>query len=351
MRRRLYTVERILPFFYVLAVIGLAACSTGSPSASTPSPGITPSATIAQTPTPTEGPGEIILFGTGALTVDEQAGVMGLLEELAGSDGWLLRESDDDLLASMSPETRAVLIFEEVAALADIAHSHPGTAFITISTTGDDLPENVYRIRPHEDRYDQSAFLSGYVAALVTPDYRIGAIAVAGDGQENAALQGFLNGVVFYCGLCRPGYYPFINYPQSATVTSADPSEVLSAIRTLEDNGVTTVYLSPALNHEDIFSSLQAEDIRVIGSLTPAVPSETSWVATVAPDLTVGIQSAWDAWRAGEGGEVIEPPIKLFSANESLLSPGRIAHIQKIADDLASGRIDTAVDSRTGEAR
>jgi hypothetical protein len=193
--------------------------------------------------------------------------------------------------------------------------------------------------------------MAGYTAALITPDYRVGAIALGVEGPERAALEGFLNGVVFYCGLCRAAYPPFNSYPQTITIPSADPVAVQSAVQQLKDVGVTTIYLSPGLSHEAVFNGLSATGIRYLGSATPTVVDGFTWAATFTSDKVGGVQSGLELWSGGEGGQVIEAPLVIMESDETVLSPGKLTYLEGILQDLASGRIDSGVDPETGEAR
>jgi hypothetical protein len=164
-------------------------------------------------------------------------------------------------------------------------------------------------------------------------------------------MQGFLNGAIFYCGLCRPAYPPFNNYPRYVLVSSPQTEEISAAIRGLKDLGVETIYISPGLNQQSVYAGIQDSDLKVIGSERPGEPVGYTWAASISTDLEAGIQAAWEAWMQGEPGRIIVPPITISAADPEILSEGKLDHLEGVIADLASGRFDTGVDPQTGTAR
>ncbi len=243
-----------------------------------------------------------------------------------------------------------VVYLAELNGIGDIAHSHPEIGFIVFGEAPTPA-DNVFSLSPPTHSNDQTGFLAGYVAAMTTADYRVGGIALESDGAENAALQGFLNGVIFYCGLCRPNYPPFNSYPQSQFVASAEPAPVLASVQAMVDLGVSTIYLAPELNQPEIFEVLEGTEARFIGPASPDNPTDLGWIASIAPDFESGIEQAWNEWLDGDVQDVIEPSLSIYGVDEEILSPGKLAHIEEVIDDLASGRIATGVDPLTGEVR
>lgn len=342
---------KLLVWFLTLTLmISISACAGAPEDDATSTVAAVATATVMPSPTPTVGPGEVLLHSSAQVDVSAASEIENLLRLLAEANGLVLKQTEADLRSGISTTTRLVITLIEDDAIEELAAKNPEIGFIVAGRILE-APDNVYSVGTHRGRYNQSGFLAGYVAALITPDYRVGGIAIENDGEENAALQGFLNGVVFHCGLCRPAYPPFNSYPQAQFVSSSDPAAVQTAVQALKDLGVTTVYLSPGLNSPPVFETLQNTGIRLLGSGVPENPSGYTWVATVRPDLLAGIQQAWEAWLLGQVVEVIEPEIMISNVDAETLSPGKVEHIEGVIDDLASGRIEPGVDPLTGDAR
>jgi len=337
-------------FIVIIVIMIIAACSGGQPAEVTSTTEVLVTATALPSPTPTAGPGEVLLHLPPELEHNVQESIENLLVSLADDNGLIVKQIGADVGAELSPETRLVVSPGEVEKIAELAAENPEIGFIFMGSNFE-RASNLYVIQHHEGRFNQSGFLSGYTAALITADYRVGGIALDGDGLENAALQGFLNGAVFYCGLCRPTYPPFNNYPQSQFISSAQTESLLAAVQAMRDLGVTTIYLSPGLSTQELFEGLQNTGIRFIGSGIPEDPVGYTWVASISPDYLNGIQLAWEAWLAGEVPVVIEPPMTISNVDGETLSPGKLEHIEQVIQDLASGRIEPGVDPQTGEAR
>jgi basic membrane lipoprotein Med (substrate-binding protein (PBP1-ABC) superfamily) len=342
---------RTVFFFATLLLVTCSACGLENSIQDTTVSDVEETALSTSVPTSTSGPGEVLILGAEILPSDLRQTVQNLLGNLAEERGFIVRDVSNDLDESVKPETRFVFALDDLNEVATVADSNPGAVFVSIGLPGEDAPSNTYYLAPDSTRYDELGFLAGYIAAVITPDYRIGGIALEGDGKEIAALKGFVNGGIFYCGLCRPSYPPFSSYPQSVITSSAEPSDVNAAVKFLRDLGVTTIYLSPGLNSEQVFDSLKGSEIWFIGSRTPSESSGLKWVASISSDISKGVEIAWETWVAGQGGKSIIPPLMLSSHDEDLVPLGKLDHFQKVIEDLAKGRIDTAVDSQTGEPR
>jgi hypothetical protein len=333
----------------MLGIMTACGVTPTSEPTSTSTGSLTP--TLIPSPTPTSGPGEVLLYIPETLDSIGSKAIEDSINTLADANGLVVRLVESDLVGMISSETRVVVSMESIDGIEQVASDNPQIGLITVGVVTEG-PTNLYSIRQPSESYDKSGFLAGYIAALVTADYRAGAIALSGDGKENAALQGFLNGVTFYCGLCRAAYPPFNSYPQSQLISSAEPGPLLDAVQAMRDLGVTTIYLSPGLNKPELFDALRGtDDIQFIGSGVPVDTEGYTWIVTVTTDIATGIQQAWEAWLAGESITVIDPPLAVFHPDESLLSPGKLEHIESIIQDLESGRIDPGVDPLTGEER
>jgi hypothetical protein len=134
-------------------------------------------------------------------------------------------------------------------------------------------------------------------------------------------------------------------------ISDLNPAEVSTAAQSLIDLGVTTIYLSPGLSDDDVFSALRNTDARFIGDQSPLDFADITWIATVALDSMVAVEEAWQNWSNDEPGRIFQAPLVVFDVNSEILSPGKLEHLEKVSADLASGRIDPGIDPVTGDPK
>ena len=113
--------------------------------------------------------------------------------------------------------------------LAALAQAAPATQFLAITIPGVEPAANLTVIHDQEAGPDRVGFLAGYLAAVATPEWRVGVISSNDSDQGIAQRQGFLNGAIFFCGLCRQTYPPFNTYPMFVEAPAcSSPSEWLA---------------------------------------------------------------------------------------------------------------------------
>lgn len=334
--------------------------------ASTPAPVLSPDAPTAistkietklpaetLTPSPTApASSQAILLAAPAADPALAQEVQGLLEELAATDH-LTFETLSELPGIDLPEgVRLVVLLPPDPGALNLAAANPEVQFLALGILGLQATENLSVIGSEGDRPDQQGFLAGYLAAVLTSDWRVGVISRADTVEGRAARLGFANGVVFYCGLCRPAYPPFIQYPQYAELAAdADQTALQAAADTLINNAVKTVYLGPGSENPALLAYLAKAGVSLIGSGLPPVEFQSRWIASVRTDALSGLRQIWPRLLNGEGGISLGVPLELADRNPDLFSPGRQVFVEKMLAEMLSGYIDTGVNPETGEAR
>jgi hypothetical protein len=353
--------SKFFVFYLLIAVCFLSSawgCKPGPPvtPAVSPLPDVTatlpaiPTDTIQ--PTATQAPPLALLIAPpGADTADIEA-IQSKLSELASQDGLLLEKREQVGAFDLSDNVRVAVILAPDPGVQNLAQAHPDIQFLALGISGLEPAPNLSVIGSEDQRPDQQAFLAGYLAAVITQDWRVGVLAPAGTPAGNAARLGFVNGAIFYCGLCRPAYPPFLQYPVTIEMPAgAGQSEQQAIVDALTASGVQTVYVSPGAGDLNLLDLLSQAGINIIGGAPPPPGLEDNWVATVGVDLIGAVEQVWPKLVAGEGGVRLDVPLVLSDRNESLFSPGRQGLVEKLIADLAAGYIDTGVDPVTGEAR
>jgi hypothetical protein len=341
-------------FFIVFALVSLAAC-TAAPDPIVEEPtGIvsTPTVTdIPATPTPTATP-----LPERALLITDPAmggGLEAALAELATESGLLFDVSADLPSGEIGPEVRVVVLAQELPNLQDLIASAPFTQFVVIGGAGLQPAANLSIIGPEGERPDLQGFLAGYLAAVATQDWRVAALRITGDPASKAALNGFVAGARYFCGLCNPPFPPF-GYPRTVELDSGStPSEWQTALDSLVSNAadVQTLYLAPGSADEALLAQIAQTRLFLIGTQVPANFPRERWMATVLVDPAPALQAMWPELLAGNGSMVEPLLIGIADVNQSLLSPGRQMLVEALIDDLNAGYIDTGVDLASGELR
>lgn len=275
------------------------------------------------------------------------------MAELATSSG-LLFDTVTSLPASdLGPEVSVVVLAQDLPGLQDLVASAPFTQFVVIGGSGLQPSTNLSIIGPDGDRPDLQGFLAGYMAAVATQDWRVGALRITGDPASKAAVQGFIAGVRYFCGLCNPPFPPF-GYPRAVELDSGSTlPEWQAALDSLVSNAadVQTLYLAPGSADEAVLAQIAQTRLFLIGTQAPANFPRERWIATVLVDPVPALQAMWPELLAGNGGMVEPLLIGIADVNQSLLSPGRQMLVEALVDDLNAGYIDTGVDLATGEIR
>jgi hypothetical protein len=239
-----------------------------------------------------------------------------------------------------------------VAALAEAAAE---TQFLAVGIPGIQAGGNLSAVTANEPRPDQLAFVAGYLAAAMTPDWRVGIISPLDSPSGSASRLGFTNGVYFMCGLCRPAYPPFplTGYPIVAQLSpgagEADWQAIINDFLTWQ---VGSAYVSPEVAEDGLLEALANAGISIISASSPNAALKDNMAASIQPgDPAQKVNEILPALLEGRGGLQIGLPLELVDVNPDLLSPGRQGLVEAMLADLQEGFVDTGVDPTTGESR
>jgi hypothetical protein len=263
---------------------------------------------------------------------------------------WQVRQqlSLDDLI----PALRLVVAIPPDPGLAQMAASAPETQFLALGIPGLQASPNLTSIGAQASRPDQQGFIAGVIAAMLSADWRVGVISLSDTVEGKAARTGFLNGVVYFCGLCRPAHPPFYAYPLIYELPStATTVEWQEAANYMVDHEVQTVYVYPDAGDEAMLSILANAKVNIISSGEPPQSAQSNWVVSLTTDPLDLIQSQVEGLLDGtiSGGQSLVVPIQFTHINPALFTLGKQMMAEQILSDLQAGFIDTSVDLTTGE--
>jgi len=272
---------------------------------------------------------------------------------VSDESGWRLQ-----VLPTLDPgdlaDVRVVVAVPPATNLADLAAAAPDTQFLALGIPGVGPAANLSVIGGQGERPDQAAFLAGFVAASITPDWRVGVVVEPGSVSGKATSLGFANGVKYFCGLCRPAYPPFprSGYPLVVEVApGAAANQWQEQITNLQAWQVQTVFVQPQVAQQALLEDLANAGMKFI--LTGALPEglRPHWVASLGSgDLLLEVYSVWEQLVAGKGGQDVSLPLGFSAVNPDFLSPGKQGLAEEMLKDLLMGLIHTGVDPLTGES-
>ena len=345
----------------VLGCLGLlsAACGLFSPtnqSTLTPSPSQTATITLSPTltPTPTPLPLTAVLLAPAGSDQTFASYLQTALNPIVTAHGlrWQVRQQllPEDLV----PELRLVVALPPDPGMAGLAASAPDTQFLALGFPGLEASPNLAVMGAAGDRPDQQGFIAGVIAAMIAPDWRVGVISLSDTADGRSARSGFLNGVKYFCGLCRPLHAPFYEYPLYFELPStATTAEWQEAANYMVDHYAQTVYVYPSAGDESMLSTLAASGVKIISSGEPPESASENWVVSLTTDPLPLIQTQVEGLLNGtaSAGQSLFVPIQFTHINPELFTPGKQRLAEQILSDLQTGYIDTGVDLTTGENR
>lgn len=330
----------------LLAAAFLVSCQSPSPQPLVTASSEEPAAPAVQTatptllPTPTQNPEQVILWAPEGSDPGQVEVLEGILADLTQEAGYVLdvHTSTNDLDLSGSP--KLVVALPPAEGLGEMVAAFPEIQFLAVGLPGLEPAQNLSQIGFSEDSPAQRAFLAGYTAALITPDWRVGLIYPSDSPDGEQIQQSFQNGITFYCGLCRPAYPPYYTYPLIVGLSdSATEAEIQAQVEQLSASAVETVYLASEAPQPALIQQLAAAGIHIIGNVSAAPEAQAVWVASIRGGLSLedAFKQLWPDLIAGQGGTEVELSMSLEDINPDLLSPGRQRLAEEMLVDLAGG--------------
>lgn len=329
--------------FIVLGMIViLSACTKQQPVLDTPLPmetSVTESPTETAAPTQTI-PARVILVapqGTDPLLLSD---IQDLLSPLSRDAGLVFVTQELLTNEPWKEPVSIVVAMDGVPNLMELVNSHPDVQFLSLFDPGLLQAPNLSTISITAEDLQKQAFTAGYLAAVVTPNYRVGVLAT-GDDLGLIASDSFFIGAQYFCGLCNSRFGPIEYYPKLAIVS--DPTSAPSwqaAVDLLLSRAVTTVYVQSEVINPDLVNYLFENNVRVISPVSiPELTADENWLATLSFDPLPGIQMLFSDLVSGKGGLSAASRIVLIDTDSGSISEGRMALIQKTLDELLNGYI------------
>lgn len=350
----------------LMLFIGMAACQprteTIVPASSTAAvsgtpgaietPAASPTAEISPTlaPSATPVPLALLLAPPGSDAAYAQA-VEAVLAASLADVGIELQVISSFAAKEVTEGLRLVVGLPPDPGLQALAEAAPQVQFLAVGIPDLVPGENLTLIGPQGFAEDQQGFIAGAIAAMITPDWRVAALSYSDTLPGRMSSQGFVNGAVFFCGLCNPYYGPIVDYPLLAEVPAAAPlEEWQAAVNFLKEKAVKTVFVFPGITRPEVYEMLAQAGMKILGGgVLPQ--AESDWVVSVTAVPETAVANALPGILAGEGGAVYPMPFALQNMDDELFSIGKQQRALEILADVVQGFIDTGVYRESGETR
>jgi hypothetical protein len=311
----------------LLLLVGISGCANRpSPTPEAPTSTSTPEVTATATP----APARIILFDASA-----QAGtaVTTQINDFAAANS-LAFETWTSLTGDLSG-VKIMVIFSGLDNLAEVAASTPQTQFIT-TAQNTAAAANISTLTANPVHL---AFMAGYLAAMTSEDWRIGAL--ISDPVNLGLADAFKNGGIYLCGRCTQAYPPQnIYYPVTYSTDGSNDaaSWAAQANAMWMETYANSVYIDTAADFPEV---LDVFTDKVLYSNNPASANLARYAAILGGDVASTLQTALPELLAGTGGKTYNARVGLLLINKpEVVTEAKQARFNEVAQALANNQIN-----------
>ena len=334
-----------LAFFPIILAL-LAACAGHATPTATPEP-------ATATPNPTASPTALmpltILVIPADMAQKDKDNSQTLIYNLTQANGMrfqVLNTLSAEDLALAGPALKVVITFPPDPGLAALTAAAPDVQFLAVGIPDLATASNLSSLGANGFPLDQQAFLAGYIAGMVAPEWKVGILSQKDNPGGDAAVTAFTNGFVFFCGSCRDPLFPQPSgiYPVVVRIpTDAKPAEYTAYADLLVQNVVKVAYVYPEVATSDLLGYMSQKNLLLVGQSLPSEAVRPNWIASIQPDEITAIKNIFPDLIAGKGGQVVPTPLILADVNPDLLGAGKLRLAQDVLDGLQNGTIATGV--------
>lgn len=337
---------RTKPILLLLACLLLSACGgRATPTPVPPTSTATPNPTASPTPTMPLA----ILVLPASMPQKDKDSYQTLVYDLTQANGmrWqVLNALTPADLALVGPDLKVVIALSPDPGLAALTAAAPKVQFLAVGIP--DLPaaSNLSSIGASGLPVDQQAFLAGYIAGMVAPEWKVGILSQKDTPGGDAAVTAFSNGFTYFCGSCRNPLFPQPAgiYPVIVRIpTDAKPGEYTAYADLLLRNVVKVAYVYPEVATPELLNYMGQTKMLLVGQSLPGEDVRPHWIASIQPDIVSAIKAIFPELVAGQGGKIVPTPLFLADVNPDLLSTGKLRLVQGVLDGLQNGTIGTGV--------
>jgi len=339
-KTRLYAIF----FLSIMMLFGFEACDPSLPL-ETGAPEVTLTTTpfervteIVPTSTPIQTETTIVLLSSPDADAFALSQVQKSLEVLADESGFVLFTEEGLSIELMSNVPVVVAVGESID-INNLANRYPEVSFVAVDNNSAAPSVNLNVIGDPIVDQQRRSFMAGYLAALLSDDYKVAALAPVEGSSTETVLESFVVGVRFFCGICQPKYPPFQSFPQWETIPLGSSADTYQPIlENYKNIGVEVIYAHGDLVSSEILTAITDLDIMMVGDQRPLTTSN-NYVGTVLSDPRPALENLWQDLMNGNDGFQTPASIALVDRNFNLLSEGRYQLFMEMADNLQVGLV------------
>jgi hypothetical protein len=296
--------------------------------------------TVIPSPVPTATPevGRVTLVAPPEIRPEEVRDVVDAIRPAVSQAGLVIETLGQIPAGPLGPNCVAAIFLTMPANLVEILAANPQTQIIVISPTDLQTGPTLTVLRVHPEYL---AFMAGYTAVLVSPNWRAAGLIPDDGGEVNLLANSFMTGGRYLCGRCGASTPPFAPYPLTETAPSnSTPVEWQTAATNILPAGLETLYLSKEAQSPELVQSLASQNLLFVGTSYPGDAMKERWAGTLSMD-TIGtlVQTLPDVLK-GQGGKIVPVGIKLADINEAHITSGRLRLFTETNEGLMKGWIN-----------
>ena len=263
------------------------------------------------------------------------------LISLASQEGLSFEKRENLTVANLTTDVKVVVAMAPAPELQTLVAAAPQTQFIAVNVPDLEPAGNLHLIVSSPEIVQQQAFLAGYLAALVTDDYRVGVIVQSGSETGQLVADAFFTGARYFCGLCNSRYAPIMYYPILVEVEdSSEQPTWQQAADALMVNDVKMVYIQGELVSVEFLNNLMEAGFKIISPESPGDSlQKENWVGTLRLDVVSVLETMWMGLLNGDNNISQASAITLVDTEASWISEGRMALFEMTMQNLLAGYI------------
>jgi basic membrane lipoprotein Med (substrate-binding protein (PBP1-ABC) superfamily) len=333
--------KRYIKSLVLILVLGfslvLAACRPGeeaTPTAAAPTVDPVAATAAAATATPTQGAPTVLLAAGPEADPLALSRVQTVLEPLAAETSLQLVPVSALTPAELTENVRVVVAVAPGFDLVGLAAGTPGTQFVGIDQPALTPGPNLSLIGDPMLDEERQNFMAGYLTAVISNDNKIAGLLPSDIPEATQAVNAYVIGARFFCGICNPQFPPYNSFPQWESYPVGSSADTIRPLLNDYVNmAVEVIYVHAGLISPELLNALSDLGITVVGGTSPDMPRD-NWAGTVVLDPGPALAQIWPDITAGTGGHQVPNSILLMDDGAGLISEGRMRLFEEMVAEL-----------------
>lgn len=292
------------------------------------------------TTTPLPAATRVLIANGGQLPEKDVQLIVAQAGALADATGHTAELTPPLITEMLTPDVKLAIVLPPDPGVTDLAGRYPAIRFIAIAIPGVTPTTNLFTIGADGAHPEWPGFVAGYIAAITTYEWRVGALTQAGSNDGLLAGDAFRNGAMFFCGLCNPYFTPFTDYPIAMEMNPAPTqAEWQPWAEAFVATGVKTAYIYPGVANPEMLAYLGQKGLKLIGSELPSEVLRPAWIASVSMDFSSPLGELWSEVLSDAPGRAVPSGIKVGDVDATGLGDGKLRLVNEIIALLTTGAI------------